>query len=154
MSTIAQYPDRLDVRAQDNAYLGVVVPRKTRDGALIDIGRLTGYSYPAYLADISRLVVWLVGVVGRQPEVEGYGNRTPVEGPVLTLLHPGQGMGHGDTMALAHIDGRVVVQIKHHSPGQQHVTAHFAAADLGPLLDWLAEAHKDIADRQRAEAGR
>lgn len=157
MST-SRYPDRLRVRSLDNASIGVWAPRMRRDDVLIDISRGTGYSYPATLSDVSRLIVWLVGVVGRQPDVEDYGNRTPTEGPMLTLLSPGEGMRHGDTISLADNgeSDTVTIHIRHHSPGQQQITARFGRWALEPLLDWLAAAHMQMAEqaRERAAAGR
>lgn len=152
----AAYPAHLMVRAIEHYGLYVLPPTIPRDDVLLSLEQRTtagGETFAAELGDVSQLVTWLIGVCGRQPQVEGYGHRSPGLGasPVLTLLRPAVGAGHADTMTWS-ADGQfVLVHIRHHSPDPSRQTAaHFARHELGGLLDWLAAAHVAMADRAQA----
>lgn len=152
----AAYPAHLRVRAIEHYGLYVLPPTIPRDDVLLSLEQRTtggGQTFAAELGDVAELVTWLIGVCGRQPQVEGYGHRSPGLGaaPVLTLLRPGVGAGHADTMTWS-ADGQfVLVHIRHHSPNpSQQATAHFARNELGALLDWLAAAHLALAERVAA----
>lgn len=109
-----------------------VVQRTTGDGR----------NFIADLGHVSRLVSWLVGVVGRQPRVKGYGTRTPDHTPLITLVRDKVGAGHTDTMTWV-ADGQfVLVGVQHHSPNPTaRAGAHFERHALGDVLDWLAAWH-------------